>query len=181
SMRFTYFNIFIILIFISGCSSSHQEATNRSPAQLQEPVAQEQPAPESEPLAPAPDLLSEARRWTPQFIPTGFASGIMLEFTGLKSSAKLNARYSGIELARMKPDSSLPPVLKLTSTINDLRQAFFRVRPGLYLVRQTRAWAEQTVVKEVEVRDGNYSVVMFDVINPRAPKAQTLTDSNSTR
>ncbi|HTK81826.1 MAG TPA: hypothetical protein VL633_06000 [Bacteroidota bacterium] len=178
-MRFTYFYILIILIFISGCSSSHQDAPTRS--QSQDPVAQDQPVQESEPLAPVPDLLSEARQWTPQFIPTGFASGIMLEFTGLKANAKLNARYSGIELARMRPDSSLPPVLKLTSTINDLRQAFFKVRPGLYLVRQTRAWAEQTVVKEVEVRDGSYSVVMFDVLNPRAPKSQTLTDSNSTR
>ena len=105
----------------------------------------------------------------------------MVEFTGLKQDAKLNARYAGVELRRAVPDTSLAATFTLTTTINDLRQAFFKVPPGVYFLRQTRAWAEQSYIREVEVREGNYSVITIGVLNPRAPKAQPASDTNGNK
>lgn len=182
-MRFTYFHIFIILTFSAGCSSSREEVVNKPPPPPQEIITQDATAEQEAEttLPPSAEPLLEARRWSPLFIKTGFASGIMVEFTGLKENAKLNARYAGIELQRVTPDTLFPSTFNLTSTINDLRQAFFKVRPGWYLLRQTRLWAEQTYIRDVEVREGNYSVVRIEVFNPRAPKLQPVSETNENK
>ena len=69
------------------------------------------------------------------------------------------------------------PVI-LTSTINDIRQAFFKVAPGIYRVHQTKDWADQTPVNNVEVRDGSYSVILIEVNNPRTLRAKDVLESN---
>lgn len=181
-MRFTYLHIVIIITFVAGCSSSREEVVNKAPQPPQEITQDPAPAQDAEtPVPLSADPLFEARRWSPLFIKTGFASGIMVEFTGLKENAKLNAQYAGIELQRIVPDTLFPAALNLTSTINDLRQSFFKVRPGLYLLRQTRVWAEQTYIRDVEVREGNYSVVRIEVFNPRAPKLQPVSETNDNK
>ncbi len=104
------------------------------------------------------------RAWTPKFIATGLASGIMIEFTGVKKDKPLHARYAGIELRRypavpqseeengkqltwnQKGDDVLAATFEprriepfaLSTTINDVKQAFFKVPPGKYLLRQTK-------------------------------------------
>jgi hypothetical protein len=182
-MSFKYRYILFAPALVIGCSSSHHEAV-RQPSQESPTTAVQESASALEVdavLPPAPEALVSARTWSPQFIPTGFASGIMVEFTGLKQNAKLNARYAGIELRRAVPDTSLPATFRLNTTINDLRQAFFKVPPGVYFLRQTKVWAEQSYIREVEVREGNYSVVTIGVLNPRAPKVQPASDTNDTK
>jgi hypothetical protein len=182
-MWFKYSYILIAPALFVGCSSSRNEAVHQPLHDQERAAVQESTAvlDADAALPPTPEALKNARTWTPQFIPTGFASGIMVEFTGLKQNAKLNARFAGIELQRSVQDTSLPATLTLTTTINDLRQAFFKVRPGVYLLRQTKAWAEQSYIRAVEVREGNYSVITIGVLNPRTAKVQSASDTNDTK
>ena len=108
----------------------------------------------------------------------------MVEFTGLKKNAELHARYAGIALERADPDSLaqvFPPILTLTTTINDLRQAFFKVPPGKYLFHQTKAWANKSLLRDVEVKEGSYSVIRIEVFNPRPQQAKQVPDSTESK
>ena len=171
----------IAATMLAACSSSPREAVRET--SRQEPADSAQEAMEFQEVespSPTVDQLAGAKTWSPKFIATGSASGIMVEFTGLKKDAELRARYAGIELHPAFQDSGgmhLPASIRLSTTINDLRQAFFKVRPGKYLVRQTKDWAEQSYVKDIEVKEGSYSIVSFGVLNPRAPKTKELLDS----
>lgn len=167
-MIFKYFAIIAFFTsLLAGCSTSQREAVRET--SLPQPETEIEETTEFqgvEDSLPTPQLLANARTWSPQFIATGFASGIMIEFTGLKKNAELRARYAGIELQPISQDSTglqLPPSITLTTTINDLRQAFFKVRPGKYLLRQTREWAEQSYVRDIEVKEGSYSIVSIGV------------------
>jgi hypothetical protein len=120
--------------------------------------------------------LQSLKKWPPHFIQTGLSSGIMIEFTGLKKDALLNAKYSSIELKRVSPSAgdeskkSSPEqsgIITLNTTINNLRQAFYKVPPGTYIVRHIKDWAEKTIVENVEIREGNYSVIRVNVNEPR--------------
>lgn len=102
----------------------------------------------------------------------------MVEFTGLKKDAALRARYSSIELKRIQVPSAensknilrdQTGVITLNTTINNLRQAFYKVPPGKYIVRHTKDWGEKTFVQDVEIREGNYSVIRINV-NIREPR-----------
>jgi len=174
----------VILLF-TGCSSSHKETVKEPPQQQPEIVFQDSSDfIETEAPPPPSPSTQGVPSWQPRFIATGSASGIMVEFTGLKPTAKLNARYAGIEILRIGQDSSatsLPITFNLTTTINDLRQAFFKVPPGTYLVRQTKVWAEQSNIQNVEVREGNYSVITIKVFNPSAQKIKQVSDTNDNK
>ena len=144
--------IFFAILF-AGCSSSDKGAARDAPQGEPEVAVQDSAQPTEPSQAPSlPPSQQAGRAWTPRFIPTGSASGIMIEFTGLKKNAELHARYAGIELQHIARDSStqvLPSTLTFTTTINDLRQAFFKVSPGKYLLRQTKAWADQSTIRDV--------------------------------
>ena len=90
-MSFKYcFIVTVVVIILSGCSSSHKEAVKETP--LQQPEAaifDTTELQEEDNSLPTPQPLADARTWSPQFIATGFASGIMVEFTGLKKNAEL--------------------------------------------------------------------------------------------
>jgi hypothetical protein len=118
----------------------------------------------------------------------------MVEFTGVKKDKPLHARYAGIELRRYPaaadPAASASTQLTLneqgndfvpapfdvdraepivlTTNINDVKQAFFKVPPGAYVFRQTREWADQSYIGGVIVRDGSYSVIIVPVKIPGA-------------
>ncbi len=127
------------------------------------------------------------------FIPTGSACGIMVEFTGLKKNKPLNARFCALELQHYPAGTAAPDslflvggafpeggkVLSLTSAINDLRQAFFKVQPGTYLVRQTRDWADRSFIRNVEVRDGSYSVIFIDVFQAWSARAKQMSQDRA--
>lgn len=140
------------------------------------------------------------RKWNPKFISTGDASGIMVQFIGLKKNAQLNARYAFIELRRLpenlpaaqsstpvgylenRPPAEIPKISEgdptiLRSTINDLRQAFFNVPPGKYSFRQAKEWADRSIVMNLEVREGHYSVIRVDVFNAWSTKLKQLSES----
>jgi len=181
-MKSKHYLIFATLILLlTGCSSSHKEAAKESPQQQPEVVFQDSTDFIETETTPPPSPSQGIFLWQPRFIATGSASGIMVEFTGLKQTAKLNARYAGIEIIMIGKDSSatsLPTTFNLTTMINDLRQAFFKVPPGTYRVRQTKAWAEQSNIHNVEVREGNYSVISIKVFNPRSQKIKRVSDTN---
>ncbi len=125
----------------------------------------------------------------------------MVEFTGLKKTAQLNARYAFIELRRLPAEiapapktaspvgylENRPPVeapraadaepMLFRTTINDLRQAFFNVPPGKYFFRQTKDWADRSVIRNLEVREGHYSVIRIDVFNAWSAKMKQLSES----
>lgn len=87
----------------------------------------------------------------------------MVEFTGMKKGKPLNARFACIEVGQ----AGLPDVKTYTTTINPLRQAFFEITPGVYTVHQTRAWADQSSIRDLRVKEGHYSVLHIAVINPK--------------
>jgi hypothetical protein len=114
--------------------------------------------------------MAEAEAWSPRYVQTGLASGIMVEFTGLKKGKTLQAKFANIELRRYLADSAsqgaLPPVsgpMRAQTTINNLHQAFFKVQPGRYFLRLTNPWADRRMVRGLEVKEGQYAVVANDV------------------
>src|SRR5260221_3540481 len=128
-----------------GCGSSSHE-TISSVLSSRPEVREETPvsAP-SQSIEEAPQIQS-MKAWSPHFIQTGLSSGIMVEFTGLKKDAPLKARYSSIELKRVTTAANensqniigdQTGVITLNTTINNLRQAFYKVPPGKYIVRHT--------------------------------------------
>lgn len=176
-MTLKYVRVILLPMLFAGCAPSHQET---APDAWQHPSERSSPGPVAPP-PPSVEELSSARSWTPRFIATGFASGIMVEFTGLKANAPLHANYAGIELRKTPADSASPATQSLTATINDLRQAFFKVKPGVYALRQTRQWADQSYIQNVEVREGNYSVVTIGVLVPAAPRIESASDTHEDR
>ena len=181
-MNSTYCLIFgIVATMLAACSSSQREAIRQTSRQGPADSAQKaMNYQEVESPSPRVDQLANAREWSPKFIATGSASGIMVEFTGLKKDAELRARYAGIELRPVVQDSGvthLPASITLSTTINGLRQAFFKVRPGKYLVRQSKDCAEKSYIRDIVVKEGSYSIVSFGVLNPRAPKTKELFDT----
>jgi len=183
--------LIIFPLILAGCSSSNDVTGNdpdMSPAAADDSseIAQDVVAEDS--AARIPPMKS----WIPKYIQTGLASGIMVEFTGVKKDKPLHARYAAIELFRYpapgdasdrsanqltlnEEGNDFVPVpfdvdqaasIALTTTINDVKQAFFKVPPGAYVFRQTREWAEQSYISSVIVRDGSYSVIMIPVKIP---------------
>lgn len=180
-----YCCLLVVAIFF-GCGSSSQRAT--SP-----PSVQQEPKKDELALSPTPpervaSATEHARKWNPQFVSTGGSSGIMAEFTGVKKDKKLRARYSAIELWDQSPDSAAGrdttsnsrkgTSIKLIASINDLRQAFFKVKPGTYLFRHTRLWADTSYIRDIEVREGNYSVIKIDVYSSWSSKSRQLSDTS---
>lgn len=183
---------FACFLVIAGCASSSRQAAvssrDTSNAISKEPV---------EPMigdtvGDSTSRSLQMKAWQQKFIPTGLASGIMIEFTGVKKDKPLHARYAGIELRRY-PSSPLNETpsgkqlasihqearstaepfdvlrlepFSLSATINDVKQAFFKVPPGKYILRQTKEWADQGFFGDVIVREGNYSVVIIPVHIP---------------
>jgi hypothetical protein len=196
-MKFVVHGLVVFTVaLLAGCSSSHQAPVMEAP--VASAAVTPMQAPVDTPVVAVEDPVPAIteKTWKPKFIPTGFASGIMVEFTGLKNNATLHAHFASLELnpqsAGVNPgtnasvNSDTPPPIqeasfRLTATINDLRQAFFKVTPGLYHIRQTKDWAEDTLVKNVEVREGSYSVVQLAVKNPKSVKPTDDTGMNANR
>jgi hypothetical protein len=191
----------VLLIFpliLAGCTSSSNDLAVKN-AELSPVTSEDTSANAPEANSPEPAThVSPMKSWTPKYIQTGLASGIMVEFTGVKKDKPLHARYAGIELRRY-PAASDPadhapdrasnqltlnaqgndfvpapfdvdraePIV-LTTSINDVKQAFFKVPPGAYVFRQAREWADQSYIGGVIVRDGSYSVIMIPVKIPGA-------------
>ncbi len=107
-----------------------------------------------------PDTIAH---WIPRYVSTGISSGIMVEYTGFKSDKPVNARYAFLELAQPDNDSTFG---EMRTRINDLRQAFFTLPPGTYIVRHTTPWAEQKFIGNVTVKDGEYSIISVTVLIP---------------
>ena len=108
----------------------------------------------------------------------------MVEFTGMKNNKPPNARNSSIELQKYPIDSTgarPSSVITSTSIINDIGQAFFKVTPGVYLVRHTKNWADKSYIRDVEVREGSYSIIQIQVINPRSSKTGNPSQSTEGR
>lgn len=172
-----------------GCGLfSHQELTTppAPPLSVSSENLRQTPAAELR-IERDADSIGPIRSWIPHFIPTGLACGIMIEFKGVKKDKPLHARYAGIELRRYPPavtsvvsaTEQIGPTISssridmprygpfvIGTTINDQKQAFFKVPPGKYLLRQTKEWADQTFIDNVVVREGNYSVVSIPVRIP---------------
>ena len=113
---------------------------------------------------PSPDTILP---WIPRYISTGISSGIMVEFTGFRTDKPMNARYSFLEYGQMENDTTYT---QIRSSINDLRQAFFTLPPGRYIVRHTTTWAEQHFTRDVVVKDGQYCILPVTVLIPTSTK-----------
>ncbi|MBI1806594.1 MAG: hypothetical protein HYR76_06030 [Ignavibacteria bacterium] len=187
------------MIAIIGCSHSSKETTKAdsvSPSRF----LQEEPSVSNDVPSAERSPIDHAKLWNPRFIQTGATSGIMIEFTGVKKNKPLRARFSTIELwryplntLRMQEYSAsgftaknnrsnlhskdTSGVITLSTTINDLRQAFFKVAPGKYLLHQTKEWADQSYIKDVNVLEGNYSILQIDVFTPWLAKTKQLSES----
>ena len=174
-----------LLVACAGCSKSTLETAKNDPPAPMLTIDRELPKPS--PVRIDSAALSRMKPWRPHFIPTGSACGIMVEFTGLKKNKQLNARFCTLELQRWGADTSVADslsspltgskIVSLTSPINDLRQAFFKVSPGIYLVRQTREWADRSYFRNVEVQDGSYSIMFIDVFQAWSARAKPVTQN----
>ncbi len=102
-------------------------------------------------------------KWVPRYIPSGFATGIMIEFKGVKEGKTLNAQFSILQCARLDLDTTFQ---RLYSKINDLRQAFFSLPAGTYMIRHSTPWADQSIICDVTVLNGKYSVIELSVARP---------------
>jgi hypothetical protein len=137
------------------------------------------------------ELMAQAEAWTPRYVQTGLASGIMVEFTGLKKGKTLQAKFANIELRRYLGDSAtqasqvlLPPVsgpMRAQTTINNLHQAFFKVQPGRYLLRLTNPWADRRMVRNLEVKEGQYAVLANDVYTAWLRRTRQPADSSAVK
>jgi hypothetical protein len=176
-MNFKFVCAFFIfsLLTLSGCSHSTKITQSRNEGDNVSALTKSDLA----------DSLFAGRKiqdrpWQSRFIPTGFACGLMVEFTGLKKDAQLNARYCSVELVPASHTDTSGVQLKpltLTTQINDLNQAFFKVPPGEYTFRQLKEWADQSRVMALHIREGNYSVITLDVYQPWLDKNK-VTGSN---
>src|SRR5580765_4336443 len=100
-MKFVGVQIFLLIpLILAGCSSSANDVASQdqgiAPSAYEDSSAN---APEES----APDTATRIppmKSWIPKYIQTGLASGIMVEFTGVKKDKPLHARYAGIELRR---------------------------------------------------------------------------------
>lgn len=91
----------------------------------------------------------------------------MIEFTGFKSEKPVNAKYSYLEYGQLDNDTTFT---QMRSQINDLRQAFFTLPPGRYIIHHVTPWAEQHFISNVIVRDGQYSIIHINVLIPLSIK-----------
>jgi len=194
-MKFVGVQLLIIFpLILAGCSSSSNDLAGKDSEIVPTAVDDSSENPQDEITEDVVTRIPPMKSWTPKYIQTGLASGIMVEFTGVKKDKPLHARYAGIELFRYPAageagdraanqltlnaegndfvpapfDVERTEPIVLTTTINDVKQASFKVPPGAYVFRQTREWAEQSYISGVIVRDGNYSVVMIPVKIPGA-------------
>lgn len=194
-MKFQHpYIIWIIAVILAGCTSSspeHQQSTtlNDQPKkELPQDLDSTISIPEvgfSQESESSP--FEKSKPWKPRFIQTGLSSGIMIEFTGMKKGKKLSARYANMELRRYLSDanpatfpSNLEKPTAVQASINDLQQAFFKVSEGKYVVRLTNEWADRSYIRDVEVKDGEYSVLTNDVYGPWL-KMKQLSDSTEER
>ena len=190
-MRFFGLQLLVILM-CAGCSSSSHDVAGKEPDIISPVTDDPPPARAADTAAEAVTRIPPLKSWAPKYIQTGLASGIMVEFTGVKKDKPLHARFAGIELRRYPTDAGersanqltlnqpgndfVPPAfdieraepIVLNTTINDVKQAFFKVPPGKYVMRQTKEWADQSYIGGVIVREGNYSVIMIPVRIPGA-------------
>lgn len=191
-----YLALFAVLAVI-GCSSSEPEV--RSPAPLPQAVEIDTvsdlsaalPELQQEAEPPEAALLSRAVDWTPRFIQTGLASGIMVEFTGMKKGKTLQAKYANIELRRYLSDTAgarragaapaLSGPMRAQANINNLHQAFFKIQPGTYFFRLTNPWADRTMTRGLVVREGEYSVQSNDVYAAWLRRTKQGLDSSAVR
>jgi hypothetical protein len=174
--------IFLFGVLLAGCSSSRREAI-RNPAEEQSAGSSKDSSRgvDLQDNPPVSEVPKPVRAWKPRFLPTGSASGIMIEFKGVKKNATLRTRYAGIEVQRFASDTSAPRSLTFSASINDLRQAFFKIRPGKYVVRQVKDWADRSYFRDIEVKEGSYSILTIDVINPGAPRGSELSDTSDNK
>jgi hypothetical protein len=183
---------------ILGCSSGVREERSAptppaSPAAAADSLTDLAAVPSDQPEEPLPDteLMARAEVWSPRYVQTGLASGIMVEFTGLKKGKTLQAKFANIELRRCLGDSAalaarvaLPPVsgpMRAQTTINNLHQAFFKVQPGRYFLRLTNPWADRRMVRDLEVKDGQYAVLANDVYAAWLKRTRQAGDSASVK
>ena len=197
--RFIAYFAFVAVLELGGCSGSAPE--ERTVLPVAAPVVVQTDAlsdlsaalpnqPQEEEL-PDAALLGSASPWTPRYVPTGLASGVMLEFTGVKKGKTLNAKVANIELRRClrdtlaaQPGGALPALsgpMRTQAPINNLHQAFFKIQPGTYFLRVTNPWADRRVVRGVVVREGEYSVLSNDVYAAWLRRSRQLTDSTGNR
>lgn len=191
---FIAFFSFCAILALAGCASSSPE--EQQPPPLVPSVARVDTLSdlsavlpgqtEEEPAETA--LPAQAEAWSPRFVQTGLASGIMVEFTGIKKGKTLQAKFANIELRRYLHDSvaagAVPPVsgpMKAQTTINNLHQAFFKVQPGRYVFRLTNPWADRKMIRDVEVREGAYSVLVNDVYAAWLRRTRQSADSSAAK
>jgi hypothetical protein len=150
----------LLALSIFHCSTTHESADLFPPIDLIPVIFEytQEPAPEI--LFPYTDTITS---WTPRFISTGISTGIMVEFTGFRTDKPVNAKYSYLEFGETDNDSTF---LQTRSQINDLRQAFFSLPPGRYIIRHITPWAEQRFIGNVMVRDEEYSIITVNVLVP---------------
>jgi hypothetical protein len=186
------------LAMIGGCSSPPPEVhapppVVRTPVQIDTLLDLSAALPGQPANEDLPDqaLLEGASGWTPRFVATGLASGVMLEFTGMKKGKTLNAKTANIELRRYLHDTlsagagpltaQLSGPMKAQAAVNNLHQAFFKVQPGTYFLRVTNPWADRRVTRDVVVHDGEYSVLSNDVYAAWLKRTKQLSDSTGAK
>jgi hypothetical protein len=163
----------LLSVLAAGCTTATREST-QSASPADEYLSERGSSPNASlQLEPARAAVEEGERvavpWKPKFIPTGLSSGVMIEFTGMKKDRPVNARFASIELQQA---GSSAGGKVYTSTINSLRQAFFKVPPGTYTLRQIKAWADPVVVRDLVVQEGQYSLLYIAVLNPRTARTR---------
>jgi hypothetical protein len=169
--RATCHPLFLVCILVTGCASSGPPIGPLPAAPVIVPLfPPDSPGP-SPRLAVIPDPTVI---WKPKFITTGFSTGLMVEYLHLQHSpgkqrrAVLDAwgyfsQQSPLRRDKSTESDSLSATafLRITAAVNGLGQAFFSLRPGRYMLRQVSPWAEQIYTREVIVREGAYSIVIF--------------------
>jgi hypothetical protein len=189
-------SIFALALF-AGCSSSTRDE-QRTPPPAPAPARLDTLSDLSAAVPDQPDddtpeqeLLESAQPWSPRFVQTGLASGIMVEFTGIKKGKTLQAKFANIELHRYLADTTAPPpagtmpqvsgLMRTQATINNLHQAFFKVQPGKYFFRLTNPWADRRMIRDLEVREGAYSVLSNDVYAAWLRRTRQPADTSSVK
>jgi hypothetical protein len=198
--RFTAYCALAFAVALAGCSGSAPEERTAPTAASAPPVVLTDTLSDLSAALPGQTqddeildqaLLESASPWTPRYVPTGLASGVMLEFTGVKKGKTLNAKVANIELRRYLHDTVAAPAggplpalsgpMRTQAPINNLHQAFFKVQPGTYFLRVTNPWADRKVMRGVVVREGEYSVLSNDVYAAWLKRSRQRPDSTGTR
>ena len=137
------------------------------------------------------DRLRHATPAETKFVATGFSSGLMLQLDASRPS--IRPPHIGVDMWRYPLDTVLiqesarrsqstrgdnafqleirNETVSLTSVINDLGQAFFKIPPGTYLVRPKLATLNFDYAVGIEVKAGKYSIVPL-------PPADSLANSS---